>query len=58
MRRYWHPIAATSELEERPTKAVRLLGEDLVLYEDRSGSYGLIDRLCPHGRVGLSYGMS
>ena len=31
MRRYWHPIAATGELEERPTKEVRVNGEDLVL---------------------------
>ncbi|MYF65771.1 MAG: aromatic ring-hydroxylating dioxygenase subunit alpha, partial [Chloroflexi bacterium] len=36
MRRYWHPIAAAAELIDRPTKAVRLLGEDLVLYKDRS----------------------
>jgi 5,5'-dehydrodivanillate O-demethylase len=57
MRRYWHPIAPTSELDERPTKSVRLLGEDLVLYKDRSGTYGLIDRLCPHRRVDLSYGI-
>ncbi|HIM56624.1 MAG TPA: aromatic ring-hydroxylating dioxygenase subunit alpha, partial [Candidatus Latescibacteria bacterium] len=34
MRRYWHPIAAAGELTERPTKQVRLLGEDLVLYQD------------------------
>ena len=57
LRRYWHPIAATGELADRPTKAVRLLGEDLVLYKDRSGTYGLIDRLCPHRRVDLSYGI-
>ena len=31
MRRYWHPIAGGSEVdEENPTKEVRLLGEDLV----------------------------
>ena len=24
MRRYWHPFAAATELDERPTKAVRL----------------------------------
>ena len=46
MRRYWHPIAAVPELNARPTKAVRLLGEDLVLYKDRSGTLGLIDKLC------------
>ena len=38
MRRYWHPIAALSELKKNATKAVRLLGEDLVLYRDRSGT--------------------
>ena len=57
MRRYWHPIAAAAELDERPTKAVRLLGEDLVLYKDRSGTLGLIEKLCPHRRVDLSYGI-
>jgi 5,5'-dehydrodivanillate O-demethylase len=57
MRRYWHPIAASGELDERPTKSVRLLGEDLVLYKDRSGTMGLIDALCPHRRVDLSYGI-
>jgi 5,5'-dehydrodivanillate O-demethylase len=57
MRRYWHPIAASGELDERPTKPVRLLGEDLVLYKDRSGTMGLIDALCPHRRVDLSYGI-
>ena len=57
MRRYWHPIAAVSEFEDRPTKAVRILGEDLVLYKDRSGTFGLIGRTCPHRRVDLSYGI-
>jgi len=57
MRRYWHPVAAVAELDERPTKQVRLLGEDLVLYQDKSGTLGLIDRLCAHRRVDLSYGI-
>ena len=57
MRRYWHPIAAAGELDVRPTKAVRLLGEDLVLYKDKSGTLGLIERACPHRRVDLSYGI-
>jgi len=56
-RRYWHPIAASAEMDDCPTKAVRLLGEDLVLYKDRSGTLGLIDRRCPHRRVDLSYGI-
>jgi 5,5'-dehydrodivanillate O-demethylase oxygenase subunit len=53
-RRYWHPIAAATELDARPTKAIRLLGEDLVLYKDKSGTYGLIDRRCAHRRVDLA----
>ncbi len=57
MRRYWQPVAVTSELHARPTKPVRILGEDLVLYRDRSGEYGLIERYCAHRRVDLSYGI-
>src|SRR5512145_1741833 len=44
LRRYWMPIAAVAELDDHPTKPVRLLGENLVLYKDRSGNYGLVDR--------------
>ena len=57
LRRYWMPIAAVAELEDTPTKAVRLLGEDLVLYRDRRGAYGLLDRHCAHRRADLSYGI-
>ena len=48
LRRYWHPIAGASELSSNPVKPIRLMGEDLVLYKDLSGNYGLIDRQCPH----------
>jgi len=57
LRRYWLPIAAETELDESPTKAVRLLGEDLVLYRDGRGTYGLLDRHCPHRSADLTYGM-
>ena len=57
MRRYWHPVAGSSELDREPTKAVRLLGEDLVLYRDRGGNLGLIQESCPHRRVNLLYGI-
>ncbi len=56
MRRYWHPVGAVGELDDHATKPVRLMGEDLVLYRDLSGAYGLIDRHCPHRRADLSYG--
>ena len=57
MRRYWQPVAATAELDDHATKEVTILGEDLVLYKDRSGNLGLIDRFCPHRRVNMAYGI-
>jgi 5,5'-dehydrodivanillate O-demethylase len=41
LRRYWYPVAATVELEQTHAKRVRLLGEDLVLFSDQNGGYGL-----------------
>ena len=57
LRRYWHPVAAAAELAQEPTRAVRLLGEDLVLYRDRSGTLGLIQEACAHRRVNMLYGI-
>ncbi|HLY66467.1 MAG TPA: Rieske 2Fe-2S domain-containing protein [Chloroflexota bacterium] len=57
LRRYWWPVAACAELERRPTKKVRLLGEDLALFRDASGALGLIAERCPHRRVSLVYGI-
>ena len=58
MRRYWHPIAASVELTaDSPTKEVRLLGEDLVLYRDASGRVGCIEPSCAHRKANLSYGI-
>jgi 5,5'-dehydrodivanillate O-demethylase len=56
LRRYWMPVAAEDEFDRNPIKAVRLMGEDLVLYRDMAGTYGLVDRHCPHRRADLSYG--
>jgi len=56
LRRHWHPIAGIDDLDRHPVKAVRLMGEDLVLYKDLSGQYGLVDRQCAHRRADLSYG--
>jgi 5,5'-dehydrodivanillate O-demethylase len=57
LRRYWMPIAGVSEFDSRATKPIRLMGEDLVLYKDLSGTYGLVDRRCSHRRADLAYGM-
>lgn len=57
MRRYWQPFAAAAELDETPVKQVRLLSEDLVLYKDGNGTFGLLDLHCPHRRADMSYGI-
>ena len=58
MRRYWHPIAASVQLnEDTPTKEVRLLGEDLVLFRSAAGKVGLIEPSCAHRKANLSYGI-
>ena len=57
LRRYWMPIAGISEFDDKTTvKPIRLMGEDLVLYKDKQGTFGLVDRKCPHRRADLSYG--
>jgi 5,5'-dehydrodivanillate O-demethylase oxygenase subunit len=57
LRRYWHPIAIAAELTpERPKKRVRVLGEDLLVYLDPNGGYGLIGELCAHRGCSLLYG--
>ena len=57
MRRYWHPIAGSSELEVESTRRVRVLGEDLALYRDRQGRPGLLGLHCPHRKASLEYGI-
>ena len=63
MRRYWQPVALLDEFDpaldprmaQRPLKAVRLLGQELVLFRDETGRYGLLDRDCPHRGADLAY---
>ena len=57
LRRYWHPVAAAAELEERPTRPVRLLGEDLVVFKTGDDSYALIERFCAHRGTDLAHGI-
>lgn len=57
LRWYWHPVAATAQLLENPVRRVRILGEDLVLYRDRSGRLGLVGDRCAHRSTGLQYGI-
>ena len=52
LRRYWQPVALAAEIEDVP-RLIRVLGEELVIFRDRSGRYGLVHRHCPHRRASL-----
>ncbi len=57
LRRYWQPAALVDELSgNRPVKPVKLMGENLVIFRDTRGRYGLIGRACPHRGTDLAYG--
>jgi 5,5'-dehydrodivanillate O-demethylase oxygenase subunit len=57
LRRYWLPVAAVRELtDENPTKFIRVLGEDLVLFNDKGGGVGLLADHCSHRGASLLYG--
>lgn len=63
LRRYWHPVAAACELSAaKPIRKVRILGEDLVLFQMRKASlgpaveYGLVAEQCPHRLASLAFG--
>lgn len=57
LRRYWLPVAVAAELtDESPTRFVRILGENLVLFRDKSGRVGLLDDRCSHRGASLCYG--
>ena len=52
LRRYWQPLALSAELADLP-KAVRILGEDLVAFRDKSGRVGVLDAHCVHRGTSL-----
>ena len=57
LRRYWHPVAAAAELtEEKPIRPVKILDEELVVYRDKSGGYGMVGEHCPHRLASLARG--
>src|SRR5580692_1835101 len=57
MRRYWQPFIPAAQLTDNPVQKVRLLGEDLVCYQDLSGTYGLVGDRCQHRLVSMEYGI-
>jgi phenylpropionate dioxygenase-like ring-hydroxylating dioxygenase large terminal subunit len=54
-RRYWLVISRVEDLKDIPL-ALKILGEDLVLFRDPNGQMGLLGLHCPHRGTSLEYG--
>lgn len=54
-RKHWLVVGVAAELTDIP-RAVRILGEDLVLFRDGYGRPGLLGLHCPHRDTSLEYG--
>ncbi|HSV80537.1 MAG TPA: Rieske 2Fe-2S domain-containing protein [Ramlibacter sp.] len=57
MRRYWHPVCTSAQLErDAAPLRLRLLGEDYVAFRDSAGRVGLMEELCMHRGASLALG--
>jgi phenylpropionate dioxygenase-like ring-hydroxylating dioxygenase large terminal subunit len=54
-RKYWLVVGTTQDLHDIP-QAVKVLGEELVLFRDEFGKLGLLGLHCPHRGTSLEYG--
>jgi len=57
-RRYWLPVALSSEMPEpdSPPIRVKVMGEELVAFRDSNGRVGLIEPRCAHRGSNLFFG--
>ena len=55
LRRYWQPIALSSEATTIP-RQIRRFGEDLILFRNKNGEAGLLTPRCIHRGTSLFYG--
>jgi nitrite reductase/ring-hydroxylating ferredoxin subunit len=55
LRRFWQPVCIVSELKDVPLK-LRILGEDLIAFRDKSGNFGLMESRCLHRGASLEFG--
>jgi len=56
LRRFWQPVAFARDLSATPLR-VRILGEDLVVFRDRSGRTGVLHLHCAHRGTSLEFGI-
>lgn len=56
MRRFWQPVCMSEQLTEVPHK-IRIMGEELVAFRDKSGQVGVVQRHCCHRGASLEFGI-
>jgi nitrite reductase/ring-hydroxylating ferredoxin subunit len=56
LRRFWHPVAMAAELGDKPLP-LKILGEKLILFRDKSGRLGLVHHHCSHRGTSLEFGI-
>lgn len=56
LRRFWQPVTFTRDLTDVPRR-IRIMGEELVVFRDRSGRVGLLQLHCTHRGTSLEFGI-
>jgi nitrite reductase/ring-hydroxylating ferredoxin subunit len=55
LRRFWQPVACLNDVVNAPLR-VRIMGEDLVVFRDKSGAVGVLHLHCSHRGTSLEFG--
>lgn len=55
-RRFWQPVCMSIQLKNVPHK-IRIMGEDLIAFRDRTGRIGVLARHCCHRGASLEFGV-
>ncbi len=55
LRRFWQPVAFSHEITDLPL-ALKIMGEELVLFRDGRGRVGLMELHCAHRGASLEFG--
>ena len=59
LRRYWQPICAVNELsDEKPSKRVKIMHENLVIFRLPDGTFACLDENCAHRACSLYFGFA
>jgi len=56
LRRFWQPVCFSDDLGDLPLR-IRVLGEDLVAFRDRTGTVGVLELHCSHRGTSLEFGL-